>query len=179
MRLVEVDYAPVLIIGIRTGGLTVATAMAATASSPLPVLPLTCRRVTTGAKSRVPFFRAALSALPRSLVDMLRRIEHRVLTRSRVRNGGQQEVDQSEATAIADHVASLGSPARILVADDAVDSGTTLATVLRTLREVCPPGSEIRSAAITQTLEAPIARPDYVLFRGTLCRFPWSFDAAA
>ena len=179
MRLVEADYAPVLIIGIRTGGLTVATAMAATACSPLPVLPLTCRRVTTGAKSRVPFFRAALGALPRPMVDMLRRIEHRVLTRSRVRNGGQQEIDQSETAAIADHVASLGSRARILVADDAVDSGTTLATVLRTLRDICPPGNEIRSAAITQTLEAPIARPDYVLFRGTLCRFPWSFDAAA
>jgi hypoxanthine phosphoribosyltransferase len=179
MLLVEADYVPVLIIGIRTGGLTVATAMAATASSAPPVLPLTCRRATTGAKTRVPFFRAALGALPRSVVDVLRRIEHRLLTQTRVRNGGQQEIDRSEAAVIADYVASLGSPARILVADDAVDSGTTLATVLRTLRDVCPPGSEIRSAAITQTLEAPIARPDYVLFRGTLCRFPWSFDAAA
>ena len=65
-----------------------------------------------------------------------------------------------------------------LVADDAVDSGTTLSTVLGLLGDVCPPGSEIRSAAITQTLDNPTTSPDYVLFRGTLCRFPWSFDAA-
>ena len=68
--------------------------------------------------------------------------------------------------------------ARILIADDAVDSGVTLATVLRLVDDVCPAGGEIRSAAITQTLENPTARPDYLLFRGTLCRFPWSFDAA-
>ena len=38
---------------------------------------------------------------------------------------------------------------------------------------VVPPAS----AAITQTLENPKARPHYVLFHNTLCRFPWSFDA--
>jgi hypoxanthine phosphoribosyltransferase len=64
-----------------------------------------------------------------------------------------------------------------LVIDDAVDSGATLATALQVLRDVCPPGTEMRSAAITQTLDRPMVRPDYVLHRGTLCRFPGSFDA--
>jgi hypothetical protein len=73
MRLVEVDYAPTLIIGIRTGGLVVAQAMADAASPRLPVLPLTCRRVTTAAKSRLPLLRTLLGILPRPVVNQLRR----------------------------------------------------------------------------------------------------------
>ena len=37
MRLVEADYAPTLIVGIRTGGLIVAEAMALAATPRLPV----------------------------------------------------------------------------------------------------------------------------------------------
>ncbi len=36
-----------------------------------------------------------------------------------------------------------------------MDSGVTLAAVLALLRDIAPAGSEIRSAAITQTLEHP------------------------
>ena len=93
----------------------------------------------------------------------------------RERQGGPEDL----AAALAERLGALPMPVRILVADDAVDSGTTLASVLHLLADICPPGTEIRSAAITQTLENPRARPDYVLLHGTLCRFPWSFDAAA
>jgi hypothetical protein len=27
------------------------------------------------------------------------------------------------------------------------------------------------------TTEDPVVAPDYALYRGVLCRFPWSFDA--
>ena len=66
---------------------------------------------------------------------------------------------------------------RILVADDAVDSGVTLQTVLQELREIACRGTELRSVAITQTLPDPHVAPNYVLWRETLCRFPWSLDA--
>jgi hypoxanthine phosphoribosyltransferase len=66
----------------------------------------------------------------------------------------------------------------VLVVDDAVDSGVTLATVLRLLRESSPPDTQFRSAVVTVTLAQPLAEPDFVLYRGVLCRFPWSFDAA-
>ena len=178
MRLVEATYAPSLIVGIRTGGLTVAHAMASAAPVPLPVLPLTCRRLTTGAKSRLPLLRTVLGSLPRTVVDALRRVEHRLMTANRLQNGRPQEIDQAEVAVLAHHLAACATPSRVLVVDDAVDSGTTLATVLRILETIRPAGSEIRSAAITQTMDDPVVRPDYVLFR-TLCRFPWSFDAAA
>jgi hypoxanthine phosphoribosyltransferase len=174
MRLVEADYAPLLLVGIRTGGLVVAGAMASAASRDVPVLPLTCRRPTTATKSRLPLLREILRLMPLALLDLLRRIEHRRLAaRSRQVS---PEVDHAEADAIGDYLARIDQPARILVVDDAVDSGMTLARVLQLLRAVCPSGTELRTAAVTQTLDHPQVRPDYVLFH-ELCRFPWSFDA--
>ena len=178
MRLVEIDYAPTLIIGIPTGGQMVAQVMARAAAMPLPILPLTSRRANTDAKSRLKLVRRLLSALPRPTADLLRRVEHRLMTVPRARRLCQQEIDHAEAEAIGAWVVSRPQPVKLLVADDAVDSGGTLITVLRQLQAVCPAGTEIRSAVITQTLEQPIVRPDYALYRGLLCRFPWSFDAS-
>ena len=115
--------------------------------------------------------------LPRPAVDLLRRFEHRLSATARAHQRRPQLIDLGEIEVIADWLARRAARQRILVADDAVDSGVTLGTVLRHLRAVCPSGTEIRTAAITQTLEKPMARPDYALFHGTLCRFPWSFDA--
>jgi hypoxanthine phosphoribosyltransferase len=179
MRLVEKDYAPTLLIGIRTGGLIVAEAMGEAAARPVPILPLTCRRTTTDAKSRLPLLRTLLGNLPRPVVDMLRRMEHRVLTSGVPPHERRREVDQMELAAITRKLGTLDAASRVLVVDDAVDSGATLATVLRLLTGVFAASGEVRSAAITQTLEDPVIRPDYLLFRRTLCRFPWSFDAAA
>ncbi len=177
MRLVEADFAPTLLVGIRTGGLTVAEAMARAAAPGLPIMPITCQRAGTAAKSRLPWLRALLGALPGPLVDVMRRLEHRLLIVRRTRKPPRQTVRQTEAAAIA-AVLAKAQGARVLIADDAVDSGVTLLTVLRILREQFPPDTEFRTAAITQTHEQPAVRPDYVLYRGVLCRFPWSFDAA-
>ena len=166
-----------MMVGIRTGGLVVAESMVRAASRPLRVLPVTCRRAASGAKSRLPLLRTALAALPRPAADLMRRLEHRMFAAARAHQNRPQRLDPLEIDVIARRLAECESPRKILVADDAVDSGVTLNTVLHHLRAVCPSGTEIRAAVITQTLEQPIARPDYALFRGTLCRFPWSFDA--
>jgi uncharacterized protein len=178
MQLVEADYSPILVVGIRTGGLVVAQSMIRAAATSLPVVALTCRRELTQLKSRLKPVRALLSALPQPAADLLRRVEHRLITAPRAHRARPRQIDRAEAEAIGARVTMLPSPAKILVIDDAVDSGATLTTALQVLRDVCPPGTEIRSAVITQTLDHPIVRPDYVLHRDTLCRFPWSFDAA-
>ena len=178
MHLAEAAFRPDAVVGIRTGGLVVAEAMVQAASMPIPVLPITSRRATTGVKARVPLLRSTLAALPQPAVDLLRRVEHRVFTAPRAQRPRPQTVDAAEVGTIAAWANAANRPPRILVADDAVDSGVTLATVLRHLREACPPGCLFRTAAITQTLENPTVMPDYVLLHATLCRFPWSFDAA-
>jgi len=178
MQHVLQDCQPDLLIGIRTGGLVVAEAMARTVGQKPIVMPLTSRRGSTGAKARVKFLPALLTMLPGRLVDGLRILEHRLLTPRRRAQGAQaQFVDPTEAAAICDRLAGL-PPGRVaVVVDDAVDSGVTLAAVLQVLRSGTP-SAEFRSAAITVTAEHPLAKPDYALIHGELCRFPWSFDAA-
>jgi uncharacterized protein len=174
IRMVRCDYAPALLVGVRTGGLAVAESMARLTS--LPVLPLTCRRPTTGFKSRLPGLKPLLATLPEPLLNALRRAEHRLVSGHR-RSEQSAEIDLAEAFAIGNWLRMVSRATRVLVVDDAVDSGVTLATVLQTFREVCPPGLEVRTAVITVTTEEPAVAPDYALFRGVLCRFPWSFDA--
>ena len=177
MRMVATRYSPTLLIGVRTGGLVVAEAMARAATSPVPVLPLTCRRTGTATKSRVPFLHELLGLLPRNAVDALRLWEHRLVSPRRKRLAKTPQIDRDEAAAIGARLAAH-TQERLLVVDDAVDSGVTLETVIDLLRSTCPCQTEIRSAVITVTLEAPRTEPDYALYRGVLCRFPWSFDAA-
>jgi hypothetical protein len=158
MRLVEADYAPTHIVGIRTGGLTVANAMAAAASAALPVLPLTCRRVTTGTKSRLPLLRSIPGALPRpvgrSAAPGGTPLRHSGPAAAWSAAGGGPH----EVAAIAEHMGTLSGAVRLLVADDAVDSGTTCQSS-RDCRMRCPTGSEVRTAVITQTLTIPSCGP--------------------
>lgn len=178
MRMVLADYEPTLLVGIRTGGLVVAEAMARSLSRPMVVLPLTCRRPGTATKSRLPFLHEVLGAMPRGVVDAMRIVEHRLLAARRKRLATAPSVDHDEAAAIAALLAERTVQHRLLVVDDAVDSGATLATVMEILRSSCPNDTEICSAVITVTLDSPRIMPDFVLHHRVLCRFPWSFDAA-
>lgn len=65
---------------------------------------------------------------------------------------------------------------RILLVDDAVDSGATLNAITDEFN--CRyPEIEVRSAVITITSQDPILVPDYYLFNNlTLIRSPWSID---
>lgn len=70
-----------------------------------------------------------------------------------------------------------GTPSpRILVIDDAIDSGDTLCAILNTLRKTNPE-TGIKTAVITQTTARPRIRADFSLYHNrTLIRFPWSED---
>lgn len=178
MHRVLAEFQPDLLVGIRTGGMVVAEAMARAASPPIAVMPVTCRRAATGVKSRLKVLPTVLGALPRPAVDGLRWLEHHLLTARRRSQSRSQQIDHAEASAVGHHFRSAVAP-RVVVVDDAVDSGLTLATVLQLLREVCPAELQFRSAVVTVTLAQPAIEPDFVLYRGVLCRFPWSFDAAS
>jgi hypoxanthine phosphoribosyltransferase len=65
----------------------------------------------------------------------------------------------------------------MLIVDDAVDTGVTLAVVMEALVKRAPAAATIRSAVVTLTTTKPVIAPDYVLIRQKLCRFPWSMDA--
>jgi hypoxanthine phosphoribosyltransferase len=67
-------------------------------------------------------------------------------------------------------------PSRVLVVDDAIDSGATMATVVEQLRDAVGDGGEVRTAVLTITTRTAVFQPDFTLYRQTLCRFPWSHD---
>lgn len=65
---------------------------------------------------------------------------------------------------------------RILLVDDAIDTGATIAEARQQLLSFFP-GAEVRVAVITVTTDRPVCDADYCLFHNhTLCRFPWSGD---
>jgi hypoxanthine phosphoribosyltransferase len=168
--------APDVLIGIPTGGLWVAEAMARSVDGAIPVLPLTCRRPSTAAKRRARRLLAPLAHLPRGLRDWLRIMEHRLLTAKPQPPAQPYVFDESECARLGAWLARSGERPVLLVVDDAVDSGATLLRVIAELRRLAPAGAVIRSAVVAVTTATPLIEPDYVL-RRQLCRFPWSLDA--
>ena len=170
---------PDLVVGIHSGGWHVARAMARALPAATPVLGVTCRRPGTSAKQRMPLLRPVLRCLPRFASDTLRRLEHHLVTaRRRPETRRALVLDQVELMALAAELAVWPQARRLLVVDDAVDSGVTLDCVLRALHDLVPARVRVESAVITVTTPAPAVLPDYTLYRGALCRFPWSMDAA-
>jgi hypoxanthine phosphoribosyltransferase len=178
MRRVNRDRRPDVLIGIRTGGLVVAEAMATAAGDDVPVLAMTCRRPSSRHKPKSSTMRRFVANLPRPLLDQLRLVEHALLTRRAMAvASGEYQFAESELNSLDAWIATAGEQPSLLIVDDAVDSGATMSVVLDAIRRRTPPGATIRSAAITVTTERPLAMPDYALYHRQLCRFPWSLDA--
>ena len=65
---------------------------------------------------------------------------------------------------------------KILVIDDAIDSGDTLFAIAKTLRKTNEKAI-VRIAVMTETTSNPRIRADYSLYKNkTLIRFPWATD---
>lgn len=159
-------FEPQLIVGIRRGGEYVACEMRPCFSrAALGFVGL--QRPST---SRKRMFGKVLGRLPRPLLDRLRIIEAYVLA------GRHRSVSDLPPFQLPSSLTGLGQ-IRVLLVDDAVDSGTTMLRVAEALR--CGnPEIELRTAAITVTTAAPLTRPDYAIYDDrTLIRFPWSMDA--
>jgi hypoxanthine phosphoribosyltransferase len=172
------DFQPDLLLGVRRGGYVVAEHMlTATATSSITLLPITRCRPTTIRKNKSTLINTLVRKLPRLLSDRLRVIEHMILTENRPLKPTAFAPDEAELANSESFL--LAHPnAQILVVDDAVDTGATLAGILELLR-VAAPKAAVRTAAIVTTTSRPLVEPDYSLYRHELCRFPWSLDFKA
>lgn len=159
------DYS--LIAGIATGGWLVAQRM----PSPRRVA-VTKRR---GAhKARRKLLPALVARLPRIVNDMLRIAESRLYAlKARVIPPAPSHVEITPELAAELRRDPRG---RILIVDDAVDSGATLLSVAEAVRKTVPE-AEIRTAVITVTRPGAVTTPDWSLYpEGTIVRFPWAPD---
>jgi hypoxanthine phosphoribosyltransferase len=112
--------------------------------------------------------------LPYCITNQLRRLEHWLRGLVFDEKRAREKVDR--ITPEWANLQSIDAGARVLVLDDAVDSGVTLAIAMKAVRAHASPEVEIRSAALSTTWQEPLVKPTYSLYRGVLCRFPWSND---
>ncbi len=159
------DYT--LIAGIATGGWLVAQRM----PSPRHVAVTKRRGAHMARRKLLP---ALVARLPRRVNDMLRIAESRLYAlKTRVFPPVPSHVEISPELAAE---LSREPNGRILIVDDAVDSGATLLSVVEAVRKIVPE-AEIRTAVITVTRPDAVITPDWSLYReGTIVRFPWAPD---
>lgn len=162
-------YEPDLLVGIRQGGSIVADEMTSSRYIDADRCDVSARRRGTVRKSQLRLH-GVTSKLPLRMRNQLRSVEHHVRVLSQMHSPPERDIGCSSLA-----VQAIESAERILVVDDAVDSGQTLKAVLDLVRALGY--GEVRSAALTVTFPAPVVEPDFWLYRGVLLRFPWSMDA--
>lgn len=168
----------VVVIGVAEGGLPLARRIHELAlereSTTSVYTELKCQRPSTQMKKksagRERIVRALLSLLSKESLDWLRALEHRHLVKRR-------SGDLERNIELGD-VVSLESADLVLIVDDAIDSGASMARIRSYLsrdRGVATEKIRVIVAAVTQS--SPLVEPDFVWSRGALVRFPWSLDA--
>lgn len=153
-------FRPDAVLSIATGGIKVGELM----FKQLPHLTTKLQRPST--KTKTTFVKNIVKRLPRSVQDAMRVAEAGILELAPTRPADPAQVV----------LPALSDFKRLLVVDDAVDSGATLEAVLAAVKKAVP-DAEVKSAAITVTTRQPLAVPDFAIFNNlTLIRFPWSMD---
>lgn len=177
-RIAAARFKPQIVVGIRTGGYLVAEAMRPSFAPEVEILPIRKQRPSTKLKGEAPWRKRLLRAAPYAATDRIRLLEHRLLMANAARKTTKPYKtflpDPVEGEVIEAAIAKLENP-RVLVVDDSIDSGSTMAAVMGFLNRAAPQ-AEVRSAVVVVTHHTPVLAPDYCLYRGVLCRFPWSDD---
>lgn len=166
-QLVEASgFTPDAVLGIYTGGKYVADNI----FLQLPHVYAGAHR--PAAVQKKGWKAAIIRHLPRCVQDWLRIVESRWLEKrtslENIKALGTEKIEKLPADC-----------RRLLVVDDAIDSGRTMASVTAGLRAIYP-WLDIRIAVLTVTTARHAAEADYQLFRpGTLLRCPWAVDIKA
>lgn len=159
------EFDPELIIAIARGGVTLAKYM----FEDVPHLDVDIHRPSTVWKRKLHSIMRLTRFLPRWIGDELRIAEAKRLSMHKPR------AIVATPEAVKEILDAAQYATRILVVDDAVDSGATLRAVFDALKD-CE--AEVRGASIALTRPDAVAYPYYHIFQpGTLVRFPWSADA--
>ena len=116
-----------------------------------------------------------LKRLPRPMLDAMRMAESILLGMCRNIKGTPHTPEVAIPDGLTATLTMTTLP-KILVIDDAIDSGYTLFAIVETLKKMNP-NATIDIAVMTETTRHPRIRANYTLYRNrTLIRFPWSND---
>lgn len=164
------SYSPDLVVGVCTGGAIVAKQLLASGVLSASYAELTAQRPSTHYKKKIRLD-LLLSWLPRWLCNLLRimEVKRNVMAFNPLRVTPRHVVLTNEDQEL------ICAAKRLLVVDDAVDSGATLRAVCEFLK-CLNPKAELQTAVLTVTFPKPLQEPDFSLYRNVLLRFPWSAD---
>ena len=136
-KVLAANYVPTHIVAIANGGVFVARPIVEKVGPHITYIEISLQRSSTARKA-IPFVRKFLKVSPYWITNQLRRIEAWWLARSTEREQNIEELPDFCANALAE--ISKESSTHVLVVDDAVDSGATLARVLAGLKPVSDAG---------------------------------------
>ncbi|MBT8244675.1 MAG: hypothetical protein HKP48_04945 [Winogradskyella sp.] len=163
----KIDIQPNVVVGILNGGGFVLEEFKKNASATTEFAIVKLQRDSTNGIKKKKLLQTFLKASPITLLDGLRRLEHR-----RNLNRKLKEIQSDLEIEIKSKSKSIIS---ILILDDALDSGVTIKSVIKSLNKQFP-NSEIKTAVISWTNPKSVVAPDFYAFKNTLVRFPWSLD---
>lgn len=163
----KIEVQPDVVVGILNGGGFVLEEFQKTASPNTEFTTVKLQRDSTKGIKRKSLLQKFLKASPSTLLNGLRRMEHR-----RNLNRKLKEIQSDLEINIKSKPKTVNT---ILILDDALDSGITVKSVIQSLQKQFQ-DSEIKTAVISWTNSHSIIAPDYYIFKNTLVRFPWSLD---
>jgi len=152
-------FEPDVIIFIETGSRLLASSMHE--ATGIPAFSLTIQRSGNSTKARIS---SLLSLLPVFLQNFLRQVERAL------------NLHSSNARKIAAAPTIDLSRKKILILDDAADSGQSLLTAKKWAMDNGAPETEIKLATVTVTQPKAMEIVDFWI-HNRLCRFPWSSDS--
>ena len=114
-----------------------------------------------------------LKILPYSILDRLRVNEHKS-QKERPFLAPEDYSDNTVSTNLF-NIEKSKKINRILILDDALDSGKTMNKVINTCKTICKV-ADIETAVIAWTNLESLTQPNYYLYKENLLRFPWSLD---
>lgn len=168
---VLMSFSPDVIIGVATGGKFVAEQLGKHIDAPLLII----KRQRNSTKSKSKFKASTiLPLLPMSLNNILRILEIK-FNEYKFRKSGRI-LSVGNVAHISGDIQLLNGWKRILIVDDAVDSGGTFIDCINFIKPYLSTDAIIKTAAVNITFKEPAFIPDYYLYKDCLLRYPWASD---
>lgn len=175
-KTVSEDYQPDIVIGVLTGGGYVGREVSKFLNSSKEHIyaEVQVQRKDTKKKGK-GLLHKILQSLPYFILNWLRMAEM-IYEDLKARNGNpKREGDIRLADEVVECLNS-NAYSKVLIVDDAIDTGATLKLVKDKILEKYPE-TIVRIAVITVTSNRPLIDADYCIYHDrTLVRFPWSND---
>ena len=168
----EQDYIPDIIIGVLTGGGYVGRKVFKefeAFNQPIFYKEIKLQRKSTKAKSDSKV-RKIFKILPYSVLNIMRILEMELLELKAKSRCGTIDLDE-ETIALLKH-----GGMKVLLVDDAIDTGMTLKIVKNFLVNQFNETNDIKIAVVTSTNRHPVMEADFFLYNRVLIRFPWASD---